>query len=505
MNAENARYGHDGRRLRDHAARGAAWSLIAQWSMRLSGLVTFVILARLLAPEDFGAIALASALVLALSWLADFGFSAYLVQADDPDQRLFSTAFWFSLAGGLVLAVGLALAAWPISEVVRAPEAAPVIAAVSLSVFVDSLTNVPTALLRRRFQFKTLAVQALAATASGQAVAVALAFSGAGVWALVGQVWTLGVVGLLIVWRSARWRPSLEFSPVLARKIAGFGIHVIGASIVDQASMWISNGLISRYLGLQQLGYVAMANRIVVMAVETVNHAAYQFGTPLLASVKDQPERLRRAWAAGQTIVTAAIVPTLGALAINADLLIPTVLGEKWAPAVPVFQLLAIGGIGRVVGWTVNRPLLLAIGRPELSMYPTVAASLLVVVATFLAAQVSITAVAAVNAAVYVTFVPIKLVIVTRTLRLPVARTSWEVLRPAGIAVLAGIPAYVVTLVFRGDVPDLLLAMASIGLFAVIHAALLRLLAPSVWSNMMGMVETIIRRRRSGDESLQER
>lgn len=491
-----ADYGHDGQRLRDHAARGALWSLVASLSIRVSSLVTFIILARLLSPEDFGAIALASTLVLVLSFLADFGFSAYLIQADKPDQRMMSTAFWFSSVTGLGLAVGLAVAAWPLSVSLKAPEAAPVMAAVSLSVVVDSLRGVPAALLKRRFQFKGLAMQMLAATASGQVVAIVMAVAGAGVWALVGQVWVSSIVGLFVLWRSARWRPYRQFSSSMAREIASYGIHVVGASIIGQASIWLSNGLVSRYLGIQQLGYFSMANRIVIMAVETVAHAAGQFGTPLMASIKHQHERLQSAFVAAQTLVTALIVSGLGALAISADLLIPTLLGEKWEAAVPVFQLLAIGGMGRVVGWTINRPLLLAVGKPRLSLYPTVAASVLLVLGTLVSAQVGLNAVAAVNAAVWVAFVPVNLIIVSRTLGISVARTLWEVGRVAAISVVAGAPSFALTVSLSGELPDLALAAMSIALFAVAEAVVLRLLAPSVWAHATGMAGTLIRRRR---------
>lgn len=501
MTVGESGYGHDGRRLRDHAARGAVWSAIAQLSIRVSSLITFVILARLLSPEDFGAIALASSLVMVLSFFADMGFSAYLVQADQPDRRTYSTAFWFSSVAGFALAMGLAIVAWPLSGFLKAPEAAPVMAAVSLSVFVDSLRGVPTALLKRRFQFRNLSLQMLAATTAGQVVAIIMAVAGAGVWALVGQVWVSSVVGLAVLWRSARWRPTREFSLPLARVIAAYGINVTSATIVGQGSIWLIDGLVSRYLGIQQLGLYSVANRVVMMAVATATHAAGQFGTPLLASIKHNKQRLEHAYLTGQAMVTSLIVAGLGAIAINADLLIPTLLGEKWADAAPVFQLLAIGGMGRVIGWTINRPLLLAIGKPRLSLYSTLAASILLVMGTLLAAQVSLVAVAAVNAVVWAAFVPVNVLVVSRTLGISAMHTLWQVLRAVSIAALAGLPALVVTMELTGELPDLALAALSIVVYAVVHAGLLRLLAPSMWDHLAGMVRALLRRRNQASVS----
>lgn len=489
-------YGDGDGGLRKHAARGAVWSLVAQSSIRVSGLVTFVILARLLAPEDFGAIALASTLMVALTVTAEVGFNTYLVHVDRPDRRTLSTAFWLSSLAGLLLATCLVAAAWPLSELLGAPQAAPVIAAVSLSVLLDSLRVVPGALLQRRFEFRPLALRMLAATTAGQVTAIAMAVAGAGVWALVGQIWVLSLVATLGFWQAARWRPSLQFSISAARAMAGYGIHVISAVLVNHASLWATNGLISRYLGVQQLGYYAMAMRVVTMVVDSIWQASAQIATPLLASVKGQRERLVQAYLSGQTLVTAVAVPALAALAINADLLIPTLLGAKWTAAVPVFQLLAVAGMGRVVAWTVNSELLVAIGEVKINNVLSVASSLSLVGLVFVAAQYGLTAVATATAAVSVAFVPVTLVAVSRVLQIPAARTLWRVMRVVGVAGLAALPATGVTVLLAGAVPSLLAAALSIGVYGLIHLLLLRLLEPSVWHTGTGMVSSLLGGRR---------
>jgi O-antigen/teichoic acid export membrane protein len=496
VSQETNEYGPGDGRLRDHAARGAAWSMLAQTSIRVSGLVTFVILARLLAPEDFGAIALASTLVLALTVVADFGFSAYLVHVDRADQRTLSTAFWLNALAGLLLALGLVAISWPLSELVRAPQAAPVIAAVSLSVVLDSLRGVSAALLRRRFDFKALALRMLAATTVGQITAVVMAVAGAGVWALVGQVWAANLVATLWVWRAARWRPSMQFSSAAARAMGSYGVHVVSATLVIQVSAWATNGLISRYLGIQQLGYYAMAMRVVTMVVDSAHQAAGQFATPMLASVKGQRERLVQAYLSGQALITAVGVPVLAALAINADLLIPAVLGAKWIDAVPTFQFLALAGMGRVVGWTVNSQLLVAIGEVRTNNVLSVASSLLLVGAAFVAAQHSLTAVAAVTAAISVGFIPVMIAAVSRALKISAARTVWSVVRVVGVAGLAALPAWGTTMVLAGRVPGLLAAAISIAVYGLAHLALLRLVEPRLWYIGTGMASSLVGSRR---------
>jgi len=501
MSSDFAQYGGQNSRLRDEAARGAVWSLTAQWGIRISGLVTFVILARILAPEAFGAMALASTLAFVLTLLADFGFSSYLIQAKDPDQKTFSTAFWFSVGASTAFAVLLVAAAWPLSEIFQAPAAAPIIAALSLSLILDSLRSVAGALLKRRFQFRAIAMQMLVGNVCGQAVAIGLAMAGAGVWALVGQAWTLSLVSLFLIWRAARWTPSMEFSASMAWAIAQYGVHVIGAGLAGQLAKWLTNGIASRYLGLTAVGYLAMSQRITMVAVETVGHASNQFANSLFASIKHDAAHLRRAYLSGQALVGAVAVPLLIVLAINAEPLIPTVLGDDWLAAIPVFELLALGGVGQVLGWTLNRPLVLAIGRPQLSMYVTVAYSICLIAAAWVGAQFNVVAVAAAFAGANLAFAPVNMIVASRAIGLSPLPVLGGTLRILLVAAAAAVPAYLVTHAMDVTVPALVVAAASMLVYCAVYAPLLWLLDRKTWNNLFGMADSLLRRLRRSSAS----
>lgn len=487
---------HDGR-LREHASRGAAWTAVMQWTIRVSAFVTFVVLGRLLSPEDFGAIALASTLVLVLSALSDFGFAAYLVQETKLRPLDLSTAFWFSAATGTAFSILLVAGAWPLAEILGAPTAAPVLAAVSLSVFLDSLKSVPTVLLKRRFDFRALAARRMVAVVVGQVVAIVMAFAGAGVWSLVGQVWTVSIVSLVATWVAARWRPAFMFSRATAVRIARYGVNVLGSDLVWNGSNWILDGIVSRMLGLQQLGYLVMANRVVQMTVDTASVAGQQVGVSLFASIKHQRDRLSGAYLTGLSLASSVLMPGLLGLVINAPLLIPGLLGDKWTPAVPLFQLVALAGMGRAVG-VVDVPLLLGIGRPRLLFTLRTVTAVLVVSATFVTAQISTVAVAAGYAVVYGLVAPVQLALVSRTLDVNLGRALTAVLPILLISVVASAPAAGVTVALDGVAPPLVAVAASLAVLALAQLLLIRLLRPALWSTATGMLGSL-RRRRSRD------
>src|SRR5690606_25079900 len=176
-----------------------------KWFSRLSGLLTVVILARLLAPADFGLVAIALSIIPFLTLLSDLGFSTYLVQARDPTPEHYSTAFWYSCVAGTVLAFGLGLLGYPLQMFLDVKDVVPILWALAPVVLFAALGSVPNAMLRRRMRFDLIAGQAMLSGVIGQIVAITLALSGFGVWALVAQTLVAQLAGTVMIWIAARW------------------------------------------------------------------------------------------------------------------------------------------------------------------------------------------------------------------------------------------------------------------------------------------------------------
>lgn len=481
-------------RLSERAGRGAAWTMAAQGAIRISGFATFVILARILAPEDFGAIALAQSIALVFTIVAEFGLAEYLVKGRAPTQVSFSTAFWVSLSGGAVLGAVLVGAAWPVSEFLSAPQAAPVIAALALAVVMDSAKSVPNALLKRRFEFGALAGRLIVAVVAGQLVAIAMAVGNAGVWALVGQVWTVSLVSLVITWIAAKWRPSAEFSLSEAVRMTRFGIQVIGARLVTQSVLRGIDALVSRYLGLTQLGYFSMASRMTQMTVDMMSVATTTVAAPLYASVKRNHERFVNSYMAGQNAVVAVSTPLLLGLSINAELIVPALLGNDWLVAVPVLRVLALVGAVRVFASSIHGPLLNVIGRPELNVYFALGTAALALPTTWLTAQVGLEAVAIGLLAVFLVIAPIQHFVSCRAIRVPYRTAAGKVGRVLVASGLSVIPGAGWSFGLAGRLPDLLLAASSFIVIAVSQAAALYVLDRQTYRQILGMGRAVTRR-----------
>lgn len=345
------------------AASGILWLTLQKWVIRIFGFITIMVLTRILTPAEFGTVAAAGTVLPFFYLLADLGFAAYIVQVDRTDRRMLSTAFWFSMSAGTVLCAALVLLAPLLGLAFSDDQVVPVLQVLALWVVVTAVGSVPSAILRREMRFATLAVQGAVAALIAQIVAVAMALTGLGVWALVAQSLVAPVVMTALAWRAAGWRPSLMFSLPDFRRMAGFGSQVLGVELVAMLRAWGEAAVISRVLGITALGHMSIAQRLVQIVQELTGSAIVPVTNVAFAKIRDVVERLRDAYLKALKLTYAALSLPMVVVAVTAPLLIPLLFGDGWRASVAPAQVLAIAGMLAVGAWLDNG-LFYGIGRP---------------------------------------------------------------------------------------------------------------------------------------------
>jgi O-antigen/teichoic acid export membrane protein len=328
-------------RLGQQAVTAVLWTAAQKWLMRIGGFVTVAVLARLLAPADFGTVAVATAVLPIAYLLADMGFTMYVVQVDELQQRTLSTAFWFSSAAGLVLSGGLYLAAPACALLFHVPDSVSVVRALAPAVLLVSVTSVPIALMRRRLEFRLIAIQSVIGSIVGQVAAVTLAVAGAGVWALVTQSLLYQLVVTVLAWNAVRWRPGFLFSRHELGVMASFGFKVTGVDLVGLLREWAEAAIVAAALGVTGLGYLNVAQRLVIVARDVTAAAVLPVSTVVFARVRSDPLRLRSAYERALGFAYTAIVPAMVFLIVSAPYLMPMVFGDQWGPSIRPAQVLA--------------------------------------------------------------------------------------------------------------------------------------------------------------------
>ncbi len=354
--------------LQTKLIRGVSWSALQRLGSQAIQGVVFLLLARLLEPKDFGLLSLALVYVTFLQIFVEQGVGDAVIQRREIDADYLDTAFWTNLLGGLAFcAVGWAVAD-AVAGVFGQPELAPILRWLSLLFPLTALTIVPQCLLRREMRFKTLATCSLVQFSTSGAVAVAMAFRGAGVWSLVGQQFAAAGAGAAALWFATDWRPRFTVCRRCFKELLWFGSNVTGVNVLNLINRQADNLIIGYFLGPVALGYYAIAYQILVnvanLFVGTINSVAL----PLFARLQHDRAEFQLAifrLTSLTCVISAPIFYGLSALAPEA---ISVCFGDKWAASVPSLQVLCLVGL-LYAGFYFHGSILTALGKPQWNLF----------------------------------------------------------------------------------------------------------------------------------------
>lgn len=368
--------------LRDRVLHGAVWNLVATAARGGSGLAIKLILARLLLPEDFGLVGMATVFTGFVTTLNELGLGAALIQRRDEelDPIHLDVAFWTTLATGALSFLAMAFVVAPLAaEFYGEPRLEPLTAALSAPLLLQPFTLLYRIQLMRRLDFRALAVvESLSATVAG-ACAIALAAAGAGVWSMACQTILGSLVSIPLLRRASPWAPRARFSMEALREIAGFGVYVAGNNVFTFLTGNIDYLLIGKLLGSRALGAYSLAfvlvdtlrNRL-IRVLDGVMYPAY-------SRMQDDRERLGRYYLRSIRYGAAAVFPLMTGLIVFAGEFVEHVLGAPWAEAATPLRILAVSAMVYCVGGT-SASVLRGIGRPDLHFRIYVLKTLLITV-----------------------------------------------------------------------------------------------------------------------------
>ncbi len=477
-------------------ASGVLWMTGQKWVSRAAGMLTIVVLTRLLSPTDFGLVAVAMSVVPFVYLLSDLGFTAYLVQVEDPRPRDFSTAFWYSAGSSLALALILGMAGRPLERLLDAPGLAPVMWGLAPAVLFVGLGAVPAAVLRRQLRFRAVALQTVIAATVGQVVAVAAALAGTGVWALVLQTVVTQAVTTALGWRSAGWKPTLEFSWSEFVRMFRYGASVVNVEVVALLRTWAENAIIVAHLGLTAMGYLSIAQRLVQVAQDLTASAVTPVTTVVFAQIRADRPRLSAAYLRSQAVVYAVVVASMMIIVSAGPSVTQVVFGSGWDESVVQAQALALAGI-LTAGAALDHGLLYGLGRPGLWLGYAVVVDAATVAVTAVLASRGLGAVALGFVGVALGATLLRWPMVSKQLRLPVRVVALQFGRALLVAVLAGgagIGAYRLT----DGLPDLVRILLVLVAVGAVWVGSVRLLLSRALSELVGYARSIANRARRG-------
>jgi O-antigen/teichoic acid export membrane protein len=335
--------------LRQRTLVGLGWNGATQFLGQILQFAVSVVLVRLLSPKDYGLLGMVLVFTGFAMSLADMGLGASIIQKSELSSRHLNSVFWLNVATGIFLSVLFASAAPLIAKFYREPQLRLLTAAVAINFFLGSLNVVHNALLEKALKFRTkFWIESVSILASGT-VALGLAFSGAGVWALVGQLLTGTVVRVVVMWQLSSWRPEMSFDLSAVKELMHFGGHLVGFGVVIYWSQNVDKLVIGRWIGSSALGFYTLADKLMRLPLTNVTNITTAVMFPALSAIQHEVDAVKRTYLRATRMIALLTFPMMIGLSVLAQPAILVVYGNKWREAIVLLQLLCYAGMAQSI------------------------------------------------------------------------------------------------------------------------------------------------------------
>jgi len=328
--------------LKRRSLKALAWSASESLALAALSLGVFVVLARLLQPVDFGVVALAGVFIYSFNLIIGTSFADALVQRLELEPGHMDAAFWTTMVAALLLAAASVAGAGYVAAALDEPQLAQVLPWLALSLPLNVVATVQTALFRRALQFRVIAIRSVIGRTVGAAVGVGMALAGFGVWALVGQQLAGAAVTNIALAIRSPWRPRLRFSFTRMRELGGFGFHVSASQVINGMSEQAVTFLVGVFFGTTQLGYFTIAWRMVQLIRALIGSAVYHVGFSAFSRLQGDREAMANAVLQSTRFACLFGFPISAGIALLAGPLIALLFGTRWLASEQMLVLLAL-------------------------------------------------------------------------------------------------------------------------------------------------------------------
>lgn len=341
------------------------WKFFERVGTKIVSLIVSIILARILAPSDYGLISLITIFITISNVFIESGFGTALIQKKDADELDFSTVFYFNVLVSILLYVILFLLAPVIAQFYNNIILIPIIRVLGFSLIISGLKSVQNAYISKNMLFKKLSVSTILGTFLSAVIGIYMAYHEYGVWALVAQQLSSVFVTTLLLWFIVKWRPIRRFSLERLKRLFDFGWKLLCSSILEKVYNELYGLVIGKIYDVESLAFYNKGQQFPALIAENVDGTISSVSLPTLSSYQDNKDKMKNMLRKAITTSSFILFPMMMGLAVVATPVISIVLTDKWLPAVPVLQLLCISYSFMPIH-TANLQAINALGRSDI-------------------------------------------------------------------------------------------------------------------------------------------
>lgn len=318
------------------------WRFMERCGAQGVSFVVSIVLARLLAPEAYGTIALVTVFTSILNVFISSGLGTALIQKKDPDDLDYSTVFFFNMAMCLLLYTLLFLAAPLIAAFYEMSELTAVVRVLGLTLVISGVKGIQHSYVAKNMLFKRFFFSTLGGTIGAAVVGIYMAYKGYGVWALVAQSLFNNLVDTIILWVTVKWRPKWMFSWQRFKGLFSYGWKLLVSSLLDTGYNDLRQLIIGKVYTTSDLAFYNKGKQFPHLVVTNVNASINSVLLPVMAGEQDHAERVKAMTRRAIKTSTYIMMPIMMGLAVCAEPLIRLLLTETWLPCVLFMRIYCV-------------------------------------------------------------------------------------------------------------------------------------------------------------------
>ena len=321
---------------------GVFYTALSKYSGIVVSLVVASVLARLLSPDDFGIVAVASVIISFFNLFTDIGLSAAIIQHKDLTKKELSDLFSVTLIGGVILAIGFALLSTPIANYYQRPILDIICKLLSVNLFLSSASIVPNALFYKNKEFKYIAVRGFVIQIVGGVFAVIVAFMGGGLYALLINPMLSSLLLFIVSIKKYPLQFNLRFEIKTVQKIFSYSLYQFLFSVINYFSRNADKLLIGKYMSMVSLGYYEKSYRLMMLPLQNVTQVITPVMHPILSEFQNDMKHLALLHEKIVRILAVIGFPLSVFLFFTAKEITLLLFGDQWMSSVSVFQILSL-------------------------------------------------------------------------------------------------------------------------------------------------------------------
>ena len=356
-------------------------------------LIVELVLARILAPEDFGLIAIVTVFITLLNVFVDSGLGNALIQKKDADDLDFSSVFWFNIVWCAILYILLFFCSPLVATFYGKQILSPVLRVLGIQVLISGVKNVQQAYVSKTMQFKKFFFATLGGTIGAAVIGILMALYGFGIWALVAQQLFNLTVDTIILWATVDWRPHFVFSFTRLKKLISFGWKLLVSSLIDTLYSELRQLIIGKKYSSSDLAYFNRGEQFPRFFINNINTSIDSVLLPTMSEAQDDKQKVRAMTRKAIKICTYIISPFMIGLAFIGEPFVKLILGAKWIDCVFFMRVYCITFLFYPMH-TANLNAIKALGRSDLYLKLEMIKKTIGLVALLISMNISVNAMA---------------------------------------------------------------------------------------------------------------